>query len=412
MDARPNSTPDCCSAADADSVAATRQRMLAVVEPLAETETLPLHEALGRTLARELCARADSPPADNSAMDGYAVRIADVEAAGGILPVSQRIPAGTMPEPLAVGTAARIFTGGVVPDGAETVIMQERCREVDGMVEIEGPVRADENIRRAGEDLQAGSAVLFPGQRLDPRHIGMAATAGHGSLAVYRPPRVAILVTGDELVTAGQPLPAGSIYNSNGPLLQGLVQALGGEVAAIRHVPDTVDATRDALASVSADTDLILSSGGVSVGEEDHVRTAVEAMGEIDFWKVSMKPGKPLAFGRVGDTHFLGFPGNPVSLFVTFALFGAPLLRRLQGRDDTFPAPLQLPAAFARERPGKREEYLRARIEDGCLQPFPHQGSGVLSSVEWAHGLAVVPAGSAVREGDPLDYFGFPDLLS
>lgn len=403
---------DCCDTAGALGVGVARARMLAAVDPLTATETVPLHAALGRTLARRIRAIADSPPADNSAMDGYAVRLADLEAAEGVLPVSQRIPAGMYPEPLALGTAARIFTGGIIPDGAEAVIMQEHCREDDGMVHVDGQVRADDNIRRAGEDLRAGSEVLAPGRHLRAQHLGMAATAGHGSVTTYRRARVAILVTGDELVSAGRPLSPGHIYNSNGPLLQGLVQALDCEVAALRHVHDTREATRDALESVAPNVDLILSSGGVSVGEEDHVRAAVETLGQLDFWKVSMKPGKPLAFGRVAGTRFLGFPGNPVSLFVTFALFGAPLLRRLQGRDDTFPRPTMLPADFARGHPGRREEYLRVRLEHGRLAAFPQQGSGVLSSVEWADGLAVVPAGAAVQRGDLLDYHGFGELFT
>lgn len=399
--------------AAADPVADARAAILAAVSPVEGTEAVDLDAALGRVLATPVAALLDAPPADNSAMDGYAARAADCAAAGDAgLPVSQRIPAGAPPEPLAPGTAARIFTGGVVPAGADTVIMQEHCREAEGRVRIDREVRPDENIRRCGEDVTTGSEVVAPGTLIRPQTIGVAASAGHARLSVRRRPQVAILVTGDELVPAGETPGPGRICNSNGPMLAGLVRGLGCEVLAVVPVADRAEATRDALASAAQEADAIVSSGGVSVGEEDHVCAQVEALGALELRKVAMKPGKPLAFGHVRGTPFLGLPGNPVSLFVTFALFGAPMLRAQQGRSGLFPEPVPLHAGFARERPGKRVEYLRVRREGGRVAPFPHQGSGVLGSVAWADGLAVVPAEQRIAEGDPVDYYGFAELLA
>lgn len=403
---------DCTAAADTTTVENAREAMLATCLPVPEVEVVPLAAAGGRVLAEALSATHDSPPTDNSAMDGYALRVADLEASEGTLPVGQRIPAGVEPEPLAAGTAARIFTGGVIPAGADTVVMQERCEERDGMVRVPLTVRVDENIRRAGEDQRAGTSVLPAGCHLRAQSLAVAASAGHGHVPVHRRVTVGLLITGAELVTAGQPLPPGRIYNSNGPMLQGLADGLGAEVRGLRVVTDTAAATRDALADMAADCDLVISSGGVSVGDEDHVRGAVEALGDIRVHKVSLKPGKPVAFGTVAGTPFLGLPGNPVSVFVTFALFGAPLLRRLQGRQRTVPEPLPVAAGFSREGGGKHDEFVRVRLEGGHLRPYEHQGSGVLSSVEWASGLARIRAGAAVFSGAPLDYHPFSDLLA
>jgi len=395
-----------------DPVASARDAIVAAVAPVAGTETLDLDAALGRILSEPVCARLDSPPADNSAMDGYALRAADGIGDGEGLPVSQRITAGSAPEPLAAGTAARIFTGGVVPTGADTVVMQEDCRLSGDRVYIDRAVQADQNIRRRGEDLCTGAEVVPAGTGLRPQTLGLAASAGHGRITVRRRPRVAILVTGDELVPAGATPGPGKICNSNGPMLAGLVRDLGCEVVTVRPVADTAEATRAALAEASADADSVFSSGGVSVGEEDHVCAQVEALGALELRKVAMKPGKPLAFGHIRGTPFLGLPGNPVSLFVTFALFGAPLLRAQQGRNTVFPDPVPVTAAFRRDRPNKRVEYLRVRRDGGRVEPFRHQGSGVLGSVEWADGLAVIPADQCLAEGDTVAYHGFAELLS
>lgn len=395
-----------------DPVAAARDAIVAAVAPVAGTETLDLDAALGRVLAEPLSARLDSPPADNSAMDGYALRAADWTGNGEGLPVSQRITAGSAPEPLAAGTVARIFTGGVVPTGADTVVMQEDCRQSGDRVHIERDVQADQNIRRRGEDLRTGVEVVPAGTVLRAQTLGLAASAGHGRVTVRRRPRIAILVTGNELVSAGTTPGPGKICNSNGPMLAGLVRDLGCELVALRPVADTAEATRTALAEAAREADAIISSGGVSVGEEDHICAQVEALGALELRKVPMKPGKPLAFGHVQGTPFLGLPGNPVSLFVTFALFGAPLLRAQQGRHTVFPDPIPVAAAFRRDRPNKRVEYLRVQRAGNRVQPFGHQGSGVLGSVEWADGLAVVSADQRIAEGDLVDYHGFAELLS
>lgn len=387
-----------------------RERMVSSVTPLQAVETVPLAQALGRVVARPLQAGCSVPPADNSAMDGYAVRADDI-AQGRAVPIAARIPAGVMPAPLEPGTAARIFTGACIPEGADTVVMQERCRVHDRMLEVDGTVEAGDNIRRAGEDIVNGSEILHAGRCLRPPDLGLAATVGCAALDVVIRPRVAILVTGNELVPPGQPLLPGQIFESNAALLQGLLRTTGADVLPVQRVADSLDATRSALAQAASKADLIVSSGGVSVGEEDHVRAAVEAVGTLDLWKIAVKPGKPVAFGRVGAVPFIGLPGNPVSVFAAYLLFAAPVLRRLQGRTLLFPEPVGHPAGFARSRPIQREEFLRVRLRNGRLEAFPHQGSGVLSSAVWADGLARVPSQTIVAENDRIAYFSFDNLM-
>jgi len=392
-------------------VAEARETLLSAVSAIDETESVPLEKALGRVLAAEVRSTVDVPPSDNSAMDGYAVRSRDLHRPGDSLPVSARIQAGEAPMPLAAGTAARIFTGAVIPAGADAVVMQEKTREVDGFVQLDEPPLAGNNIRRAGEDMRAGEPILPAGIRLRPQELGMLASTGIEALEVVRRLRVAVVSTGDELVAPGRALEPGQIYNSNNPMLRALLDALGCELSLFRHVPDTADATRRALAAAAESADLIVSSGGVSVGDADYVKAAVEQLGRLDLWKIAIKPGKPLAFGRVSETVFIGLPGNPVSAFVTFCLFAAPVIRKLQGRLDHFPTPVRLPAGFSVPA-GTREDYLRARPQNGRLQRYPHQGSGVLSSVVWAGGLARVPADTAVAEGNLVEYIGFDELLA
>jgi len=406
---------DCFVSSDLLSVDEAVGRLLAAVKPITGTETLPLTLALGRVLAEEVTARVDVPGHDNSAMDGYAVRSTDVGA--GPLPVVGIAPAGSAPATLEPRTAMRIFTGAPIPHGADAVVMQEQTELRDGLVSLPNTVRPGQNVRRAGEDVRAGAVVLTPGRRLRPQDLGMAAAVGAGSLTVVRRLRVALLATGDELVAAGNPLQPGQIYDSNGPTLHALLTALGFECLPPVRLPDRRDATIAALETAAADADVIITSGGVSVGDEDHVKPAVAALGRLDLWRVAIKPGKPFAFGFVGDTPFLGLPGNPVSVFVTALLLARPfLLRRAGITDHLDPLLSQVIAGFDWPRPDhKRREYLRARLTmlngQAVAEIYPHQGSGVLSSCAWADGLVQVEPGQVIRPGDRINYLGFADLL-
>jgi molybdopterin molybdotransferase len=308
-------------------------KLLAAATPISGTEELPTAQALGRVLARDLVSPLDVPPLANTSMDGYAVRTADVPVAGTVLPVSQRVAAGQVGAVLQPGTAARIFTGAPLPEGADAVVMQEQCEAVDGRVKIQAVPVPGQWVRQRGEDLREGAVVLARGRRLTPQALGLAATAGAASLAVVRRPRVALMSTGDELVMPGEPLRPGAIYNANRDTLRALLAQFGCECTDLGIVPDTLEATRTALRGAARGHDLILSSGGVSVGEEDHIRPAVSAEGQLDLWQIAIKPGKPLAFGHVrreggGEAAFIGLPGNPVSSFITFLLMVRPIRRR------------------------------------------------------------------------------------
>lgn len=392
--------------------------LLAQAAPLAQTEQISTFDADGRVLAQDLVSALQVPSFDNSAMDGYAMRAADVPAAGAVLPVSQRIAAGSVGEALAAGTAARIFTGAPVPAGADVVVMQEECTALeDGRVQINAAVKLGQNIRRAGEDIALGSTIIAAGTRLTPAELGLAASIGCATLQVARRPRVALFSTGDELVMPGdvapQDLPAGSIYNSNRFFLRAMLQRLGCEVLDQGIVPDSYEATVAALQAAAQDCDLVLTSGGVSVGEEDHVKPAVEALGSLGLWAIAIKPGKPFAYGKVGKAHFIGLPGNPVSSFVTFALLVRPFVLRLQGVQNMAPQAVQLRADFDWPRADKRQEFLRARINDqGGLDRFANQSSGVLTSVVWGDGLVDNPAGSTIARGDTVRFIPFAQLLA
>jgi molybdopterin molybdotransferase len=364
----------------------------------------------------------DVPPQDNTSMDGYAVRVADLPLPGTVLPVSQRIPAGQVGRPLAPGSAARIFTGAQMPAGADAVVMQEQTEAAgEGTVRFTTVPQTGQWIRRRGEDVRAGATVLRAGTRLTPQALGLAATVGAAALTVVRRPRVALFSTGDELVMPGsvapEQLPPGAIYNSNRFTLRGLLLAAGCEVTDLGIVPDRLEATRDAVRRAAAGHDLILTSGGVSVGEEDHIRPAVAAEGRVELWQVAIKPGKPLAFGAVaraggGEALFMGLPGNPVSSFVTFLLAVAPVLRVLQGGDAALPAALPMRADFDWPRPDRRREFLRVRRNgEGGLDLFPNQSSGVLTSAVWADGLVDNPAGQAIARGDLVAWRPFGSLV-
>jgi molybdopterin molybdotransferase len=380
---------------------------------ITQTETVSSFDALGRVLAAEVHSLLDVPPADNTSMDGYALRAADVPAAGALLPVSQRIPAGVVGQPLQPGTAARVFTGAQVPPGADAVVMQEQCEALDGAVRVNTVPASGQWVRRRGEDVLQGAVVLPVGARLTPQALGLAASVGAGTLTVLRRPRVALFSTGDELMMPGEPLRPGAIYNSNRFTLRGLLQAAGCEVVDLGIVPDRLDATRDALRRAADGNDLILTSGGVSVGEEDHLKPAVLAEGALALWQIAMKPGKPLAFGHVGQALFMGLPGNPVSSFVTFLLAVAPVLRALQGMAPAGPTPLQLRADFEWPKPDRRREFLRCRLNaQGGLDLFPNQSSGVLTSTVWADGLVDVPAGQAIQRGETVAFLPLDGLIT
>ena len=393
-------------------------RLLGAVRPLDDTEVVSTFDGLGRVLAQEVRSLVDVPSADNSAMDGYAMRCADVPAPGAELPVSQRIPAGTVGAPLQPGTAARIFTGALVPEGADAVVMQEQCEALDGAVRINVSPQAGQAIRRRGEDLSRDAVALPRGLRLTPQALGLAATAGAASLTVARRPRVALFSTGDELAMPGETLKPGAIYNSNRFTLRALIQALGCECTDFGIVPDRLDATRETLRRAAQDHDLIVTSGGVSVGEEDHLKPAVQAEGALDLWQMAIKPGKPLAFGSVrrtggGQAWFVGLPGNPVSSFVTFLLAVRPLLLELQGATLLQPVGVLMRADFDWLRADRRREFLRVRRnERGGLDLFSNQGSGVLTSTVWADGLVDNPPDTPIRAGDSVRFISLAEWVA
>lgn len=380
---------------------------------LTATETVAVAAALGRVLAAPRTSAITVPPLDNSAMDGYAVRLADVARPGVRLPLSQRIPAGTVGQPLQPGTAARIFTGAPVPPGADAVLMQEDCSADGADIVINKLPQPAENIRRAGEDIAAGAQILAAGSRIGAAEMGLAASVGLAELPVFRRLKVACFFTGDELVTPGLALQPGQIYNSNRYTLTGLVNGLGCELIDLGIVPDTLEATEVALAGAASVADVVITSGGVSVGEADFVKAAVEKLGRVEMWKVAMKPGKPIVYGRVNDADFIGLPGNPVSAFVTFCLFVRPFLLKRMGAADVLYRAFAVPADFAWSRPGERREFLRAQLQpNGKLALFPNQGSGVLTSCAWADGLADLAIGQTVQPGDQVRFIPFSELLA
>lgn len=392
--------------------------LLAGAQPLVESERVATLDANGRVLARPVTSTLDVPPADNTSMDGYALRCADVPMPGARLRVAQRIPAGHVGVPLQAGTAARIFTGGLIPPGADAVVMQEQC-EVDGdHVIVKHAPGPGEWIRRAGEDIMAGSEILSVGTRLTPQALGLAASVGQAEVDVVRRARVAVFFTGDELAMPGEPLKPGAIYNSNRFTLRGLLQNLGCEVTDFGIVPDTLEATRDTLRRAAQGHDLIITSGGVSVGEEDHIKPAVQAEGRLDLWQIAIKPGKPLAFGHVsrggqgGSAAFLGLPGNPVSSFVTFLLFVRPFILRMQGVADVAPRRIPMRADFDLVKFDRRNEFLRVRVNGGGgLDLFPNQSSGVLTSTVWGDGLVDNPPNQPIRRGDTVMFLPFAAMM-
>jgi molybdopterin molybdotransferase len=402
--------------------------LLSHAKPVSETETLAMQVALGRVLAQSVNSLVDVPPLDNTSMDGYAVRTLDTNTPGQTLKIAQRIPAGSMGTQLEPGTAARIFTGAPVPPGADAVVMQEDCSTPEGasdQVQVNIAPISGQWIRRRGEDLTSGKTALTAGTFLRPQELGVAASAGLTHLTVKRKVRVAAFFTGDELSLPGEPLKPGGIYNSNRDTLLACIKSLGCDATDFGIVPDSLEATKETLRKASKDHDLIITSGGVSVGEEDHIKPAVTAEGRLDLWQIAMKPGKPLAFGAVrkldnlngnsaeAETWFIGLPGNPVSSFVTFLLFVRPFILKLQGRDAGLPQSYPMRADFDWLKADRRNEFLRVKINaQGGLDLFPNQSSGVLTSASWGDGLVDCPPGQAFHAGDMVKYIPFSALLS
>jgi molybdopterin molybdotransferase len=404
---------DCCASPGLIPVDDALSRILDAAIAVDQTEILEIVSSRARVLAEDVISAIDVPGYDNSAMDGYAVRSAECVEPGASLTVAQRIPAGQTGIKLEAGTAARIFTGAPVPEGADAVVMQELCHLQGDSVIINTAVPVGDNIRRAGEDIEKDSVILKSGTRIRPQEQGLIASIGQAKIAVKRKLRVATFFTGDELVEPGRELGRGQIYNSNRYTLTGLLQSVDCELIDLGIVPDTLEATLDVLKRASANADLVLTSGGVSVGEEDYVRIALQQLGSLTMWRINMKPGKPVAFGKVNNALFMGLPGNPVSVFVTFMIFARPLIFKMQGAENYLSNALSIRSGF--EWKGvKRQEYLRVRIrhdESGAFaEIYPHQGSGVLSSTCWADGLVVIEPGKAISVGDVLKYIPFQGL--
>ena len=408
------------------STAEALTTLLSAASPITGTESIPTLDALNRVLSADVMSPLDVPPMDTSSMDGYAIRTADLTATGNCrLPVSQRIPAGHVPEPLKPGTAARIFTGATVPPGADAIVMQEQTEAAGNEVTILHTPAPGEWITAQGADIRSGSIILPAGTRLTPQALGLAASVGCAELQVHRRVKVAVFFTGDELTMPGEPLKPGAIYNSNRFTLRGLLEKLGCDVTDYGIVPDKLDATRATLREAAQAHDLILTCGGVSVGEEDHVKPAVEAEGRLSMWQIAMKPGKPLAFGSVrraaqqadsptsAETFFIGLPGNPVSSFATFLLFVRPFVLLLAGMRTVAPRALSLRADFTQNKADRRNEFLRARVNAaGGLDLFPNQSSAVLTSTVWGDGLIDNPPNHAISAGETVRFIPFSELLN
>ena len=408
-----SSAEDCCASPGLLSVEQAIEKILSQAVAVEQTESVDILNALHRVLAEDLYSTIDVPGYDNSAMDGYAVRSENCTSSGAALTVTQRIPAGQVGSQVDPGCAARIFTGAPVPEGADAVVMQEKCDADENTVTINTVVTAGANVRRAGEDIKKDGTVLTAGKRLRAQELGLLASVGLAELKVKRRLKVATFFTGDEIIAPGKPLAPGQIYNSNRYTLRGLLQAMDCEIIDLGIVPDTLEATVDVLKQAAVGADLVITSGGVSVGEEDYVRIALEKLGELSMWRIAMKPGKPVAFGKVDNALFMGLPGNPVSVFVTYLLFARPLILKLQGAVDCMPKRVHVRADFEWKKV-QRQEYLRVRLSQKdnqtVAQLYPHQGSGVLSSASWADGLVEVMIGEEIKQGDMVSYLAFEGL--
>ncbi len=386
-------------------------KILATTKPTSKTELISLDSAFHRVLSEPQFSTVDVPPADNSAMDGYAIHTDSLKncSENGIT-ISQRIPAGQAANPLKRNTAARIFTGSEIPKGANAVIMQENCEVNQNKLFIKIFPSSGDHIRKQGQDITKGSELFQTGHQLHAPDLGVLASSGIEKINVYKKLTVGVLTTGDELVSPGKELVPGQIYNSNQFTLKGLLESVHIEMIDLGHIPDTLPATTEALKKASKTVDVVLTTGGVSAGEEDHIKPAIDALGEISMWKLAIKPGKPLAFGHIAGTPFFGLPGNPVSVLVTFLIIVRPFLLKTQGLSESNEDSTLLPADFSFSKNTSRQEYLRVRIENQKLTLFKNQSSGVLSSASWANALAIVPINTDVKPGDLLKTLSFSQL--
>ncbi|MFD2230344.1 gephyrin-like molybdotransferase Glp [Alkalimarinus sediminis] len=406
----------CCDRGQLRSVDVMLEELLSKAKPAKESINIAVADALGRVLAEDVVSSINVPPYDNSAVDGYAV-IAD-NCQGGeptSLKISQRIPAGSVPHPLQTGTAARIFTGATIPPNATAVVMQEDCTEQDGTVTLPTNINLNQNIRPQGQDIKSNQVILKRGHRIRAQDMGLMASIGIANINIYRPLKVAILSTGDELVEPGEVAKEGQIYNSNRYTLKGLLDGFGFEIVDVGIVEDTLNATLTALNEAAEAADIIITSGGVSVGEEDHIKAAITKLGELDLWKLAIKPGKPFAYGQVGNTPILGLPGNPGAVFVTFCILARPFLLKSQGAERIEAHSFKLPIGFSLKKPGKRREYLRTRLSynqgSASIENHPNQSSGVLSSASWADGFAVIPEHTTPQQGELVEFWPFSELF-
>tara|TARA_R110002072_G_scaffold45422_5_gene126333 strand:- start:13740 stop:14996 length:1257 start_codon:yes stop_codon:yes gene_type:complete len=377
-----------------------------------KTETIALSDALNRVIAQDLYAQLNVPPADNSAVDGYALRIEDFVSGQNIL-ISQRIPAGQAPQTLEKHTTARIFTGAHIPDGANCVVMQENITLNDAKthISLSDKLKPGQNIRPKGQDIKNGDCILSKGDVLTPQRLGLIASTGIANIEVFKPLKVAILSTGDELVEPGTDVKEGQIYNSNRYLLSGFLNSLHFDIIDLGLVPDKLDSTLSALEKAASEADVVITTGGASVGEEDYVHTAISQLGNLDFWKVAIKPGKPVMLGRINNTPILGLPGNPGAVFVTFMILARPFLLHKQGVTNTQAKPYSIAINFDIKKAGMRREFLRVIRNNDMLELHPNQSSGMLSSASWAEGLAVIMEGTAPQKGDLVPFIPFDTLL-
>ena len=405
-----------CFSDDLLSLEVAQEKILNEVTISCDIVCIPISKALGRVLSNDIVAPINVPPFDTSAMDGYAVNHEDVPDPGTSLPLTQTISAGSEASPLALGSTARILTGAPIPIDADTVIIQENCTARADAITFNKIPYSGANIRKQGCHIQKNQKVLPKGHKLQAVDLSLLASLGISEINVYKPLRIGILSTGSELVEPGQPLAPGQIYNSNHILLSNLITSLGYELIDLGCIADDLAITRTTIQNAQNTCDIIISSGGVSVGDKDYIKPVLEEMGTIEFWKLKIKPGKPITFGKVENTFFMGLPGNPVSCFVTFCLLCSPLISRAQGIEDIFPKAFKAKAGFTQLKPDRRKEFQRAFLQSNDLgelvaTPYKNQDSATLLSIQKTEGLVEIPDGTSVMEGDILNFYPYTELL-